>query len=401
MRILVLSFYYTPDLSAGSFRIAALVPCLLAAAPAGTTIDVLTTLPNRYHSFVAPAPLTESSGAVTVHRVALPTHRSGMVDQTRACLTFYVFAYRKTRGKEYDLVVATSSRLMTATFGAFLASRLRARLYLDIRDIFVDTIKEVAPSAMRSVVVRLFGLVERWTIQRANAVNLVSGGFAEYFRARYPLQRFSFFTNGVDEEFLSNAASAPSPARPPRSNDSPVTVVYAGNLGEGQGLHTILPKLARRLEGRVKFRIIGDGGRRGALVEAVQNAGVTNVEFIAPMMRGPLIAAYQDADVLFLHLNDYEAFKKVLPSKIFEYAATRKPIWAGVAGYAASFLRTEVPNAAVFPPGDVEAAVRAFGELALTETPRTSFLERFPRSKISREMAEHIVSVGGMKAATS
>jgi len=32
-----------------------------------------------------------------------------------------------------------------------------------------------------------------------------------------------------------------------------------------------------------------------------------------------------DADVLFLHLNAYKAFEKVLPSKIFEYAATGRP----------------------------------------------------------------------------
>ena len=48
-------------------------------------------------------------------------------------------------------------------------------------------------------------------------------------------------------------------------------------------------------------------------------------------------------DVLFLHLNDYSAFRKVIPSKIFEYAATGKPIVAGVSGYAAEFLRHENP----------------------------------------------------------
>ena len=52
-----------------------------------------------------------------------------------------------------------------------------------------------------------------------------------------------------------------------------------------------------------------------------------------------LIKKYQEADILFLHLNNYKAFLKVLPSKIFEYSATHKPICAGVSGHSKEFLK--------------------------------------------------------------
>ena len=66
MRILLLSFYYPPDLSAGSFRAAALVKALTQAGSTGLTIDVLTTVPNRYKSFdVSSLPLM-----MTVSRVS-------------------------------------------------------------------------------------------------------------------------------------------------------------------------------------------------------------------------------------------------------------------------------------------------------------------------------------------
>ena len=55
MRIGVLTFYYPPDLSAGSFRAAALLAALREQAPPGTHIDVITTMPNRYHSFAQQA----------------------------------------------------------------------------------------------------------------------------------------------------------------------------------------------------------------------------------------------------------------------------------------------------------------------------------------------------------
>jgi glycosyltransferase involved in cell wall biosynthesis len=395
MRILVLTFYYKPDLSAGSFRATVLVRSLLEAAPAGSTIDVVTTLPNRYRSFSAEAPEVELDGAATVHRVSLPVHQSGMRDQSKAFITFARRALALTIGKRYDLVFATSSRLMTAALGALIAARVGGRLYLDIRDIFVDTIKDVAPRSFAWLIKPVFSLVERWTVGRASKVNLVSRGFGEYFTSRYPRQRFAYFTNGIDDEFIDVGSGTADEARLHRTNDAPMTVVYAGNLGEGQGLHTILPSLALLMGERVRFRIIGDGGRRAALTAALAAAGVSNVELAPPIARDELLAVYRHADVLFLHLNDHDAFRKVLPSKIFEYAAMGKPIWAGVSGYAAEFIASEVTNAAVFSPCDAIGAAVAFESLTLVDAPRTRFLERHARSRISREMAADVVDVGG------
>ena len=78
-----------------------------------------------------------------------------------------------------------------------------------------------------------------------------------------------------------------------------------------------------------------------------------------------------------MHLNSYDAFLKVLPSKVFEYASMGKPIWAGVAGYAASFVGQHVNNAAVFEPCDVEGAVAVFENLSLKTAPRSDFVSLF------------------------
>ncbi len=64
MRLLVVSFYYSPDLAAGSFRATALVAALRERAPPGTHIDVVTTLPNRYRTFARVAPETRELRAL-------------------------------------------------------------------------------------------------------------------------------------------------------------------------------------------------------------------------------------------------------------------------------------------------------------------------------------------------
>jgi glycosyltransferase involved in cell wall biosynthesis len=395
LRILFLSFYYPPDLSAGSFRSVALVRALLERLPQDAHIDVITTLPNRYSTFSSEAPVREEHPRLTVHRVALPAHKSGMVDQSKGFLTYARSALALCKGKRYDLVYATSGRLLSASLGALLARRHGAPLYLDIRDIFVDTMKDVLPRKMAWAIKPLLSALERWTVGSARRVNLVSPGFLPYFEARYPGRDWALFSNGIDEEFLLDVEPASAQLDPPPTSERVLDVVYAGNMGEGQGLHAILPALARRFQGRLHFRLVGDGGRRAQLEQALTDAGCDNVTLLDPVKRTELIELYRAADVLFLHLNDYPAFKKVLPSKLFEYAALGKPVWAGVGGYAARFVEEHIDNAAVFAPCDVDDAARAFEALNPVTRARPDFVARFRRDVIMARMSRDVLSIPG------
>lgn len=388
MKILILSFYFRPDLCAGSFRCSALVEQLKKQP--GIEIEVITTRPNRYASYNAEALEFERDGCVAIHRVALPEHHSGMLDQIRAFVRYYREASALVKVQEYDMVFATSSRLFTAFLGAKISASKKIPLYLDIRDIFVDTIKDVLSPALACVIKPVFSLVERYSFRRASKINLVSKGFSEYFRARYPKAQLSWFTNGIDKEFLIERGEAEG-----RQADRGglLQILYAGNLGEGQGLHSVVPEMARVLAGKAEITIIGDGGRKPQLLAALEAEHLNNVFLQEPLPRAELISRYRGADVLFLHLNDYPAFKKVLPSKIFEYAALGKPILAGVAGYAAEFLNADVGNAEVFSPGDGEAAALALEKLSLHDIDRDAFIAKYRRDEIMQNMAEDVVGL--------
>lgn len=388
MKILFLSFYFQPDLCAGSFRNTALIEALKEKMPKGSRVDVITTLPNRYSSFSADAPLHEEEEELTIHRIALPAHHSGMADQSRAFYTFALGVVKLVRGQEYDVVYASSSRLMTAVLGAYIARKKCALLYLDIRDIFVDTITDVIPKKLALPLKPALSLIEKWAFKQANKINLVSEGFDDYFKSRYPASKFSYFPNGIDQEFLNLDFKQANLSRPKVLN-----ILYAGNIGEGQGLHLILPELALMLKGQATFTVIGDGGRKLALEKALNLKAVKNISLIKPMSRKELIDAYQDADVLFMHLNHYQAFLKVLPSKIFEYAATGKPIWAGVSGFAANFLTKQVDNAAVFNPCNAEQAIEMLETLEIKTHKREAFISQYKRSVIMKEMASDIISI--------
>jgi glycosyltransferase involved in cell wall biosynthesis len=388
VKIAFFSFYFPPDLSAGSFRAESIVEALNGNAD----IDVFTTQPNRYADHVAAASAIERRARATIHRFAVPAHSGGMVSQIRTFLAYARQARRAAWMSRPDVIVATTSRLFTAVLAAYVARRRKVPFYLDIRDIFVDTIKEVIHPAAFRLLSPLLTRLERFTIEQASVVSLVSPGFLPYFKSRYPSSRYAINTNGVDPIFAEAYATAASNHRP---RSGPLQIVYAGNVGEGQGLHNVLPEAAKRLEGRAEFILYGNGGRITALRDRCAELRVANVQFRPPIPRSELLAVYREADVLFAHLNDYEAFLKVLPSKLFEYGATGRPIIAGVAGVAAQFFSEALPDIQLFKPGEIAGLCQAVERLDLSEpTPdRSDFIAKFNRLAISEQMAAEIVAL--------
>ncbi|GAB3807987.1 glycosyltransferase family 4 protein [Spirosoma humi] len=402
MNVLYLTFYFEPDIGPGSFRNTALVQELSRQLRSGDTIYVITTRPNRYQVYTPTAPERETRSyggcPVTIERIQIPAHKSGQLDQLRSFWTYFRAAYRLARQQRYDLVIASSSRLFTAFLGAVLAHRgfgrhgfahrgfaRRTPLYLDIRDLFREVMLEMHKNSLiRFLLNILLWPVEWYTFSRASHINLVSEGFKPYFRL-FRQATYSYFTNGIDDVFLTIPSSGPNPPSDVK------TILYAGNIGQGQGLHKIIPQAAQQLGEGYRFVIFGSGGAKNELDSLLQARSVCNVDVREPVSQAELMLQYQKADYLFVHLNNLSAFTRVLPSKLFEYGATDKPIVAGVVGYAASFVRQHLTNAIVFAPGDVEDLVRQIRETPYYTSTRTDFRTTFRREAISRAMVRQLL----------
>jgi len=386
-KILYLTFYFEPDLCAGSFRNTPLVKELAKQLSGKAHLDVVTTLPNRYSSFEIDAPEYQHEDNYSIYRIAIPKHQSGMKDQILSFKKFYQKTLKYVSDKEYDLVIASSSRLFTAFLGYRIAKKKDVPLYLDIRDIFYDTLEDVLDSEL----VKFFTLpiikkIESKTFGFASHINLISEGFRPYF-SNYKNCNYSYFPNGIDNVFLEGNANSSTI----RKENTIKTIVYAGNLGEGQGLHKIVPQAAKKLGDNYKFIIIGDGGAKGKLLNELEKLKVTNVEVRPPVKRDQLIEEYKNADFLFVHLNNYKAFEKVLPSKLFELATFPQPIIAGVGGYANTFVKENIENSILFDPCDVDAFVYGVLNYKYKVIERSSFLKKFTRDQVNYEMAQTMI----------
>ena len=385
MKLLVLSFYFQPDLCAGSFRSTALVDALHQKLATGDTIEIITTMPNRYKSLINPALPYEKQGNVIIRRIQVPNHKNGFIDQALAFWEYWKKVGQLTEKQDYDLVYATSARLFTAFLGAKISNKKSIKLYLDIRDILSDTVRDIVRNSIsKSVLLPIIHKIEKYTVQSANHLNLVSEGFRGSF-VDY-VGKTTYFTNGIDKVFLDNNLEK-------ITNNKPKIITYAGNIGEGQGLEKIIPEAAKRLRGKYVFNVIGDGSTKQKLLSKLSDLQTDNVNIILPVNRDELINYYNQSDFLFLHLNNYEAFKKVLPSKIFEYGATKKPIIAGVDGYARKFIETQLEDALIFEPSNVESFIKVLENYEPQNISRENFVEKFSREVIFDEMTDSILAL--------
>ena len=387
MKILVLTFYYKPDLSAGSFRVTSIIESLIKKNK-NIQLEVLTTIPNRYSNYKINAKSFESSDNLKIYRFKTIEHNSGFFKQALGFVKYSMFVLWHIKNNEYDLIFASSSRLMTAFLAVLIGKNKKTPIYIDIRDIFYDTFKDLKKNYIISLFKPIFNKVEQYTLTNSDKVNLVSKGFKEYFNEKYPKQNYTFLTNGIDEIFYDYKKLH----KRIRKNNL-LHVLYAGNIGEGQALETILPKLAVHFKNKVEFYLYGSGSTVNNLKAQIRENKIKNIFIKNPVNRELLKVEYFNSDILFLHLNDIDAFKKVLPSKLFEYAATGKPIWAGVGGYAKIFINKEIHNASLFDPCDVNSAVTAFNKIKLSKTNRDEFCQKYSRKKISMEISEEIISM--------
>jgi glycosyltransferase involved in cell wall biosynthesis len=389
-RIVYLTFYFKPDLCAGSFRNSPLaVELAKQAKHKDVFIEVYTTIPNRYSSFDIDAPEYEEIDNLRIHRILLPPHKSGMIDQVLSFWKYYNEVLTLNKGKKVDFVFASSSRLFTAFLGYRIAKKSHTPLYLDIRDIFVDTMNDVFKSKfLKILILPVLKLIESKTFNYAKHINLISGGFKEYFK-KYNQSSFTFYSNGIDDEFIQEKNNNSNQINDSRKK----VIVYAGNIGEGQGLDKIIPQAAKLLGNKFQFLIIGDGGTKNLLQSAIEKMEIHNAVLKNPISRKELQNEYKNADYLFLHLNDYPAFRKVLPSKIFELATFNKPILAGVSGFSAQFIKNEINNSFVFNPCDFNSLVNyLLNSEASSNIERSDFIEKFKRSQINENLASSILN---------
>lgn len=388
MRVLVVTHYFPPEVGAPQARLSEMARVWAAD---GDEVTVLTGMPNHPTGVLPPeyrgaVRRVESRDGYRVVRTWLyATPNEGFVRKTLGHLSFMVtglvLGLRPT-GRA-DVVVVSSPTFFSIATGWALARLKRARLVVEVRDLWPAILVDLGVLTNRRVVALLERL-ELAAYRAADVVVTVTEGFRDdIVRRGIPAAKVHVIRNGADVARFT--------PRPPVAKERPL-VLYAGAHGISHGLRSVVDAAA--LVPEVDVALVGEGADKENVRRHAERLALPNLAMRPSVPRDEMPDLVASADICLVPLRDVPLFTTFIPSKMFEYLAAGRPVIGAVTGEAARIL-TEAGQVVV-PPEDPAALAEAIRALAadaasrekMAEVGRRYVVEHFDRTVLARRYRE-------------
>ncbi|MCM3884764.1 glycosyltransferase family 4 protein [Frankia sp. R82] len=373
-RVLVITHYFPPEVGAPQARLS---ETARAWAAEGLEVTVLTGMPNHPTGVIPPEyrgalVRTEQVDGYRVLRTWLyATPNEGVVRKTLGHLSFMVTSV--VLGGRHtgpcDVVMVSSPTFFPLASAWLLARRRRARLVVEVRDLWPAIFEHLGVLTNR----RVLGLLERLELaayRAADTVVTVTEGFRDdIVRRGIPAAKVHVVRNGVDLDRFQPATAVPAGLRAQLgAPGDELLVLYVGAHGISHGLVSLADaaaRLARSDQDRaraVRFAFVGEGADKRRLAEHVRTLGLTNTTLRDGVPRAQVPAVIAAADLCVVPLRDLPMFDTFIPSKMFELLAAGKPVIGTLRGEAAQILTAA--GQVVVAPEDPVALADAVTRLA-------------------------------------
>ena len=186
-------------------------------------------------------------------------------------------------------------------------------------------------------VIAIIGFLARWLYKKADFIILHTEGFQKKLIdlgvSKSKMKTILGWTN----EFNGTELEATHTKDIKKIKNLPgLKLLYAGNIGPAQSLHTILDSLSELKKSsealEVSFVLIGDGILKSSLKRYSKELKLDNIFFFDRVPQDAIGHFLQAADVLLVHLKKDPLFEITLPSKTQTYLFAGKPILMAVNG---------------------------------------------------------------------
>jgi glycosyltransferase involved in cell wall biosynthesis len=408
LKILFLTHYFYPEVNAPAAR--TLEHCR-AWVDAGHEVTVVTCVPNHpkgiiYAGYRNALYQSEVKDGIKVYRLlTLLAPNAGFLKRICNYLAYMFMAiFAAPFLPKADVVISTSPQFFAGLAGYFVSRIKRARWVLEIRDLWPES--AIAVGAIKNEkLVRSTEALESFMYRKADAVVSVTDSFVAHISARdVPESRVHVIKNGVDLAFY-NPEVAPDAAAIDSRLEGKYVAAYVGTHGMAHALDTVL-KAAKILQERsdIVFLMVGDGAEKERLVKLCAEMQLQNVVMLDQKPKEAMPAIWAVTDVSLVLLKKEDLFKTVLPSKIVESMAMKRPIVLGVQGEAQVMVEDAAAGICIEPESAAElaAAIVALADdrdraTAYGEAGRLFVEARFDRRKLARKMERILLGLVGEK----
>lgn len=287
------------------------------------------------------------------------------------------------------------SPMTQALPGVWYAKKTNIPCYLYVQDLWPENI-EIITGITNKRIIGAIGKMVDYIYKRCTKIFATSESFVKSIHDRgVPISKVKYWPQYA-EDFYIPIEKVSVPEIP---KDDAFNIVFAGNIGNAQGLD-ILPKTAfilknMELNRKIRFNVVGDGRYKENLIDIVNTNKVSDLfNFIAkqPAVRIPEIMAANDA--AFLCLTKSPLFAMTIPAKLQSYLACGIPIIAAAEGETHQII-IEANAGVCSSPGDavrlaeliIEISNKSKEELSeLGENARSYYNLNFHKSELLNTM---------------
>ena len=315
---------------------------------AGHEVEVLTGFPNYPTGRVMdgyrvrPYQRETTASGIPVHRAPLwPSHDSRAVARMANYLSFAAGASAVARARmpRPDVWLVYSSPATAVVPVVRALRRHRVPYFLLIQDLWPDSVTGsgfvggAAGATVEAVLTRFCDA----TYRHAGGIGVISPGMRRVLVERGVPDRIVHDTpNWVSDDHLLPEL-APDPAlRRELGLPTGRLWMYAGNLGELQGLDALVEAFARRPEAHLV--LMGDGVARARLEGLARRLGADNVRFTRPVPTTEVGRWLAASDIQVVSLQDTPLLRVTMPSKVQVALASARPVVAHASVEAAEVV---------------------------------------------------------------
>ena len=377
MRILFLSQYFTPEVTAARSRVHPFAELLAAR---GHEVEVICEVPNHPDGIVR----EEFRGKLTTtremdgFRVRYVWVSASPTKTTRTRLQFYgSYAAAATiagfAAARPDVVLVSSPPLPAAAAAAAVAKRHRVPWVMDVRDPWPEAAVALGELSNPRLI-RALERLERRLYASATSIVTVTEPFREDIgRKSGTPEKVTVIPNGTTQAWIDAGGADVDRAEMDMPADRFVWT-YAGNVGLAQGMEAAVAA-ARELGDGFQLQIVGQGPRLARVKELA--AELPNGRVVFRGLVEPQVAAryLRASDASLVPLGAQAELAKFVPSKLFDCCAIGRPVILSAAGEPVR-LASEAGAALSIPPEDPEALAGALRRLAGDEALRAGLAER-------------------------
>jgi glycosyltransferase involved in cell wall biosynthesis len=308
----------------------------------GVNVTIITTAPNfplgkLYKGYSNKFFQTEIMDGIRVIRVwTYITANEGFFRRTMDYLSFALMSFIVGCFIKTDVILATSPQFFTAVAGRCLAFVRRKPWIMEVRDLWPESIVSVG-IMKKNIAYHILENIELHLYNSARKIVVVTDSFKKQIALRgINENKIVVHKNGVMiDDFKRLYKKAELSKSIPNLQDKKI-IAYVGTHGLAHGLDFIITSL-KVIEvslPHLHFVFIGDGAEKENLIKLSSAHGLKNITFLNSMPKVELVNYYSIIDVALVNLKKSDTFKSVIPSKIFEAAAFKKPILLGLQGEA-------------------------------------------------------------------